>query len=334
MQQHFCGNTEVLREKITQWMGKCCGASRLKMILLVAREPIRTMSKKQDIPLFDFYKTLNHKEGFIFSLLEESYNTYDASSPHRHNYFEIIFFDVTGGYHEIDFVSYPIEKNTLHFVSPEQVHVLRRSKNVTGYVISFTSEFLLHGLIRDDQFPFFKNAYSSTVVKIDTPTNEKRIKELIKQIETEFSSPNTDRSEALYAVLSMLLITSRRMYVGDEFSGKPSGIKSEATRRFKALVNDHFLQHKSVTHYAKLLNITAGHLNDTIHKDIGKTASEIIHERVILEAKRLLYHSPKSVKEIAGHLHYEDPSYFTRFFKTHTGLTPEEFRKHIREKYQ
>ena len=99
-------------------------------------------------------------------------------------------------------------------------------------------------------------------------------------------------------------------------------------------MEQNFRQMKSVAEYAEILNITSGHLNDTVQKEIGKTTSEIIHERIILEAKRLLYHSPKSVKEIAYELLYDDPSYFARFFKTHTQLTPEQFRKRIREKYQ
>jgi AraC-like DNA-binding protein len=61
---------------------------------------------------------------------------------------------------------------------------------------------------------------------------------------------------------------------------------------------------------------------------------EIIFDRIILEAKRLLYHSSKSIKEIATYLNYDDPSYFSRFFKTHVQSSPEEFRKQIREKYQ
>ncbi|MBK6643621.1 MAG: AraC family transcriptional regulator [Bacteroidetes bacterium] len=89
-----------------------------------------------------------------------------------------------------------------------------------------------------------------------------------------------------------------------------------------------------MSEYAQLLNITAGHLNDTIHKDLGKTAGELIHDRIILEAKRLLYHSENSIKEIATELNYKDPSYFGRFLKTHSGSTPDQFRKAIREKYQ
>src|ERR1043165_9527343 len=101
------------------------------------------MSDSHIIPSYDLYKTLDNALGFEMSNLEESYNVYDASLPHRHSYYEILIFKQSGGTHEIDFTSYPIVANSMHFISPEQVHLLRREKHVTGYVLSFTKEFFL-----------------------------------------------------------------------------------------------------------------------------------------------------------------------------------------------
>jgi AraC-like DNA-binding protein len=295
------------------------------------------MHDKKSIPTFDFYKTLDPRLRFVFSQLEQSYNSYDASLPHRHNYYEILFFKGSGGLHEIDFNPYSIQENSLHFVSPEQVHLLRRDKNVTGYVISFTHEFFLEdnaGTSFIDGFPFFNNPYAMPVVKINESVQRQKIYDIIEDIRSEYTSENNDKTEALFSYLSVLLITARRMYIPENISGKPLAMRTELTHRFKKLVDSNFRKYKSVSEYARLLSITAGHLNDTVQKDIGKTASDIIYERIVLEAKRLLYHSPKSVKEIAADLMYDDPSYFTRFFKTHTQITPEEFRRQIREKYR
>jgi len=157
--------------------------------------------------------------------------------------------------------------------------------------------------------------------------------ELIANIQTEFATDNVDKAEVLMSYLSILLISAKRIYVSEDNFNKPMLVRNELTHKFKKLVDANYRQQKTVSAYAELLNISAGHLNDTVQKDIGKTASEIVYSRIILEAKRLLYHSQKSVKEIAADLMYDDPSYFTRFFKTHTQFTPEEFRKHIREKY-
>ena len=90
------------------------------------------MQPKKIIPTFDFYKTLDPRLNFAFSQLEESYNSYNAALPHRHNYFEILLFKGSGGLHEIDFNSYEVVQNSLHFISPEQVHILRREKPAKG----------------------------------------------------------------------------------------------------------------------------------------------------------------------------------------------------------
>ena len=292
------------------------------------------MSKK--IPTYNLSNQLKSNFGFEFSKLEESYNTYDASSAHRHNYFELLYFIEEGGEHEIDFISYPIKKNVFHFVSPEQVHQLRRNKNVTGFVFSFTSEFYLDdqtslGFI--DSIPFFDISIQQQIINIEDSDYQKEILDSIVKIQKEYLSENIDKFELIRNYLSSLLILCRRLYKDTSIESKLSYHKSELTKKFKKLVEHHFKENKSVSSYALLLNITPGHLNDTIQKDTGKSASEIIFERLILESKRLLYHSSLSVKEISFELNYDDPSHFTRFFKNQTNTTPEQFRMEIREKY-
>jgi len=288
------------------------------------------------IPSYDLYKTLDTSLGFELYKLEEAYNPYDGTTPHRHNYFEILFFREGGGFHEIDFNSYPVHENALHFISPEQVHQLRRDRHVTGYVISFAKDFCYEesadpGFV--ERFPFFNNPYAAPVVHMQTEEQKKSLLHLLSSIEKECLSQDDDKRNILFSYLSILLIYAKRLYAPAAESGKALPVRSELTHKFKLLVEKNFREIKSVAEYAALLNISAGHLNDTVQRDTGKTASEMIHERIILEAKRLLYHSAKSIKEIAFILHYDDPSYFVKFFKTHMNNTPENFRKEIREKY-
>lgn len=294
-----------------------------------------SLSKKK-IPAFDFNKSLHNDAIFEFTKLEESYNPYDASHPHRHNYFEVLFFNNSGGSHEIDFQSCPIEKNSIHFVSPGQVHLLRRDPKVTGYVLSFTDDFFL-GRASSSMFietlPFFMSLSSTPIVRLDDAEILDEIIDIIKRIQKEYSSDHSDKIQVIASWMSLFLISCRRLYLNQAPSGDRQTVKNETTRKFRKLVEEKFADNKSVSEYAALLNITPGHLNDTIQKELGKTASELIHERIILEAKRLLYHSETSIKEIAAALNYDDPSYFTKFFKTNTDFTPEQFRKSIREKY-
>ena len=291
---------------------------------------------KKIIPAFDFNKSLHKDLLFEFTKLEESYNPYDASHPHRHNYFEVLYFNSDGGNHDIDFQSYPIEKNSIHFVSPGQVHLLRKDAKVTGHVLSFTDDFFLDRTSSSmfiDALPFFINPSSIPIVRIIDEEKRKEIVDIIFRIQNEYTSSNSDKIQVIASWMSLFLISCRRIYLSQSHSSEKHLLKNETTRKFKKLVEENFAENKSVSEYASLLNITPGHLNDTIQKELGKTASELIHERIVLEAKRLLYHSEKSIKEIAATLNYDDPSYFTKFFKTNTDLTPDQFRKTIREKY-
>lgn len=98
-------------------------------------------------------------------------------------------------------------------------------------------------------------------------------------------------------------------------------------QKFKKLLEKHFINHHQVKDYAEMMNITPNHLNNICKQTAGKTASEMIQERLILEAKRLLVYSLKSAKEISFELNFDSPSHFNKFFKNKTGETPAGFVK-------
>lgn len=283
------------------------------------------------IPSFDLYKSLESSFPIHYERLERSYSAYDASHAHRHNYYELLFFELSGGSHEIDFCQHPLNQQSVHLVSPEQVHVLKRSPEVTGTVLSFTSElFLSSGMNVDflDSFPFFEPLNGRPVIMLEASVWAET-QEVIQQVATEFAAKREDRLEMLALLCSRLLLLLKRAYGGVAPVG---GIKPLSSR-YKQLVKSHYLRHLSVADYADMLAVTAGHLNDSVKKDTGKTAKDLIQEQMVIEAKRLLYHSPLSVKEIASALGFDDPSYFNRFFRSHEGVAPAAFREAIREKY-
>ena len=86
--------------------------------------------------------------------------------------------------------------------------------------------------------------------------------------------------------------------------------------------------------YAALLHLSAGHLGEVVKAQSGKPAIAHIQERLVLEARRLLFHTPHSVKEIGFDLGFADASYFNRFFKRQTGVTPAAYRASSRKMYQ
>jgi AraC-like DNA-binding protein len=104
----------------------------------------------------------------------------------------------------------------------------------------------------------------------------------------------------------------------------------ERFEEFLELLEKHSTTHKQVSQYTDVMNLSPYQLNEITKTTIGKTASELINEHIILEAKRHLLATPNQIKDIADHLGYEDVSYFIRFFKKHTNYSPEAFRRNFR----
>ncbi|MDB6140706.1 MAG: AraC family transcriptional regulator, partial [Verrucomicrobiaceae bacterium] len=105
-------------------------------------------------------------------------------------------------------------------------------------------------------------------------------------------------------------------------------------RQFCLEVEHHFRQWQALTPYATLLGVSVNHLNEMVSEHTGHSAGDIIRQRRLLDAKRLLLHSDFSISEIGYQTGFDDPSYFSRFFRRYAHTTPADFRDRIREKYQ
>ncbi len=285
------------------------------------------------IPTHEFYDKLERSIPFEILELKEK-NTYDPTRYHRHAYYEIFFISKGGGAHYIDFETFPIKNNSLHFVSPGQVHLLQRALDSNGYVIMFSREFYQLGLKNRDtlyEMPFLNN--NTTMPIIEVPKEQiEYFKNLFSRIKDEYNSPNEDKEEVLRACLNMLLLDSKRFFLSQTSSSEKSkSPQAELTRKFRILIEKNFIQMHKPNEYAEILCVSPGHLNDVVYDNLGISASALIQERLILEIKRMLLHSDESVNEIAQILNFEDPSYFTRFFKKQTGLSPKEFRESSRK---
>lgn len=100
------------------------------------------------------------------------------------------------------------------------------------------------------------------------------------------------------------------------------------TKRFKLLIDQHYLDFGPLRDYADRLNVTERQLNEAVKRTLGRTAGRLVHDQLVLEAKRLLSNTNMGIAEIAFHLNFEDHAYFGRFFKKHTQMTPGEFKRH------
>ncbi len=267
--------------------------------------------------------------GGFFRLVPLELKTgYDTSVPHRHRYYEIFLFPKGGGVHEIDFNHYPIKEFSVHFVSPGQVHKVSRGLGTYGYVILFNDEYWTGKSIQADLLiglPFLNNNEGLPVLELNHSSFDTVFK-LVKSIEQEFNQENSLSHDIIQSYLNVLLLHCLQFYrLQQPAQHKESN--STLYRDFKRLLEKNFLIIHKVKEYAALLNITEKHLNEVCKKFCAKTASEMIFDRLILEAKRLLHHSDLTIKEIAFQLNFTDPSHFSKFFKTHTGLATKDFRK-------
>jgi AraC family transcriptional activator of pobA len=291
---------------------------------------------KQNIPLYDFRKDDASSVQFRMEKLEHL-NEYNPGEPHRHNYYEIFFFNKGGGHHMIDFENIPVSDNSLHFVSPGQIHQVRRALRSEGVVIMFSRDFYYTNLENKEvlfEMPFLNNRYDKPVIELKNGQLE-NIKQLMQSIQGEFCTEGDLTSEILRSYLDILLLKCKSYFeqANDNIRLQPKAGGGQLVSNFKTLIEKNFRELHQVHDYAELLSVTTNHLNDITKKALGKTASDIIHDRIILESKRLLAHSDLSSKEISFQLNYEDPSYFSRFFTKNTGMSPNAFRKQHREKY-
>lgn len=270
------------------------------------------------IPSHDFYG--DTQQGVrVVELTQLTH--YDTSTPHRHRYFELFFFEVGAGVHEIDFQTYSIESGHIHLVAPGQVHRVRRELNTNGYVILFDPELFAHQsniynflfdhscFSADEMYPIYHFADSIPVLR-----------EEISQIWKEYKSDSPFKDAIVQQRLAILLLKCMEIKGVSQFSNLEIGLYS----KFRRAVKHHFKQKKKVKEYAELLHTTEKALNESTSKKCGLSPSQIIYNELILEAKRLL-NAGNAVKEVAFSLLFDDPAHFSKFFKAQTGISPAQF---------
>ncbi|MEP6929965.1 MAG: helix-turn-helix transcriptional regulator [Flavobacterium sp.] len=239
---------------------------------------------------------------------------------HRHDFFYILILEKGMGFHNIDFVNYEIKDNTIFFVRPGQVHRLELYAASTGYLIKFNTDFCHYVSLRKASS---QNYYSLDGNKFQ------RILSASNYIFDEFKNKRENYFEIITANLSLFFTELIREQNKSGLENK-NLYTQERLDEFTALLETQIFAHKQVSDYAGMLNLTPYQLNSITKTSLNKTASELITEAIILESKRYLLATTNQVNQIAGYMGYEDVSYFIRFFKKHTGFSPETFRKNFR----
>lgn len=241
---------------------------------------------------------------------------------HRHDFFFILALKKGKGEHDIDFVPYTVADHTIFFMRPGQVHRLILKAGSKGYLLQFSADFYTpqHKLLR-------KNG-NANYYRPDEGRFQKILSALTGVFE-EYTAKQEGYLEVIKAQLDIFFIGLAREH-GSHADDQADLYTQQQLDAFLGLLETHIFEQKEVAQYAAMLSLSLYQLNAITKATLGKTCSELINQRIILEAKRYLLATPNQVNQIAWHLGYEDVSYFIRFFKKHTGHSPEVFRHNFR----
>ncbi|MDD8017754.1 MAG: helix-turn-helix domain-containing protein [Bacteroidota bacterium] len=284
---------------------------------------------KQEIPKYLFNKNLPLQIEMVdLAKLIKMYGNIIYIS-HRTNFYHIFLFDQCTPKHMVDFNSVKVRPYSMLFINKDNVHLFDKSSRYTGKVLIFTDEFFC--VTEND-----KNFLRRTIVFNDllAVTNMRLGKsyteflKLFNELDNELQLPiDANQHQIVKNMLHNLLLKAERKKREEGFVEFKKGADLDYTLLFKDLLDEQFHHLKSVAAYADKLTVSEKRLNRATTIVLGKTPKQMIDERILLEAKRLLTHTSNSIKEIAFAIGFDEPTNFIKYFRKHTSQTPVDFRE-------
>lgn len=251
----------------------------------------------------------------------------DLKFPHKHDFYHLVYFTSGTGNHSIDFVQFPVEAGQVYFMIPGQVHTWNFESKPAGFIINFSEQYI-NSLVTHarylHQFSFFSGIAGEQVIKLPDERRS-QAEEILTTIVREGNGNLDMRDDFIKTALIQLFILVNRN-IEKITSKHKSSYNYILLRNFQKLVDEHYKEKRLTKDYASMLYVTPNYLNALSNDVTGRSAGELIRDRILLEAKRLLINAQLSITEIAGELDFADNSYFSKFFKKYTGVSPEVFR--------
>lgn len=248
-----------------------------------------------------------------------------VEEPHRHNSYVLVFFTKGSGTHEIDFDVFTIQPGSMFFLQPGQMHHWNLSDDVEGFVIFYSQEMynLYFGQKTIGDYPFYSSVDNKPEMFFDA-TESKLILPYFESLILETQANQLLKQDKIMNLLDIIHIEIARKYSETHLHEAHS--YNVKIKTFELVLEHNFKKEKAPSFYASQLAITLKHLNRICNEMLQKTTTEVITDRIILEAKRMLMDKKFTVNEIATELGFDDYSYFTRLFKKNTLMTPTDFR--------
>ncbi|MCF0199719.1 MAG: helix-turn-helix domain-containing protein, partial [Bacteroidaceae bacterium] len=249
-----------------------------------------------------------HMPGFF-----DTHTDIETMRTHVHPFYEIVWFTRGEGVHTVDFTDYPVADNTIFFIAPGQLHSFDGSRSSEGHVVKICPHLLGGVLLKYNVF----NTYDSVPYKRIAAGCAGSILGILSMIEDEVAKcDSVGHTDYLQSLVTMLLIKIERCnMVQNDAIFSTNRTAHRTFLAFRREIEHHFRSMHTVKEYAELLNVSTKTLTNYVAECSQHTPLEMINNRIVLEAKRLLRYSDMMVKEIAATLGFDDPSYFNKFFK-------------------
>lgn len=280
------------------------------------------------------YTLVNQQNGNLSFKVFEFDNSSYFDHIQRNNYFTLIIITSGEGLAKVDLCEYPFEENTLFAFYPYQPFMLISEGTLVGISIQFHHDFFCiyrhHKEIAANGI-LFNNIYEQPFITLDENAKTKLLT-IVREIVAELRTDALRKDEVLVSYLKIFLVLATRIKIQQQSIQETNllmGKQLAIVQNLRNAIEENFRIMHSASDYADMLHVTPIALARVTKNHFNKTLSDLITERIIVEAKRELYLTDKTVKEIAYELGYEDEYYFSRVFKVKTEISPQFYRDTI-----
>ena len=253
--------------------------------------------------------------------------------PHRHDYHELIWIRDGRGHHSIDGATVPVRPGTVTVIGRGQVHVFERGEALHGAVVRFGEEGLAEPGARRGTPAWLLAGEGGRTVPVP-PSEHARLDAIVDALGAELQRPADEHSPELQRhLLSTILLWIERWHDATRTERRDADdAEVQLHRRFARRLEEDYARHHDAGHYADALAVPAAALSRALTHVTGRATKDLILDRVMLEAARLLRFTDLTVGEVARRVGFEDPLYFSRAFKRRHHESPQAYRDRVRGK--